>query len=701
MGRKLPYVSTAFAINCLAKTLVHTDIDAFSDIPKDSRPNACAVVDHRLSYPTSRVMESEPKMSLGFKPCDPIIILDDDNPVAAEIFYIDLDTDIKASNKDHYTAPIRQTVTAAHDMSFPSVGKSHSSYNSTRGPDPARHTKRVTQPLFRTLTKDDIPISSAKLLPETCRMGFKAWDRTHDPHHTGNAAPVMQQKDIRQKPSCTLLNKERTKNKARADRDAPQFPMSVLHSKRKRTMRELGYNELISPAQIESPLEKLARTAKRRRQRQDMCDIGSQIKIAGDPQSAIDFDNVHGHEDGRVTEENVELAESPIVDETFDRRETAARVGDEHSTPSVVFKPSSVNTSLSTEGHRDRLTGQRRENHGDDHTNIYGSLSTQIKAQDRDTQERFRTAANSSGSVSFKSKSRKPRTGGPTNACGVFSPEKQPPVKRSSHGEFHCPRCDSQFTTSKGVYYHFEMCIAKHGNPKSLSWDDHSSLKKSVLSTDQNGQTSTAPARVPTVQENSTSNMHDIELLGRPIPLISLAVPSPALDIQAPGFSFLPQKRSVIEEQSSPNTGNEPNFDRPTSIVEYRATSGKGLSAETLRSFRETGLWDRGIELNKRVNEAQDEETEVPDIAYRYFVEKREWLETEEDAIESSMGPYHTLNEANTVAKAEVQCPQIDGFEGIHSNGWSYYYKQDEYGMQMHMATVLEISIQATVHRGK
>ena len=681
--------------------LVHTDIDAFSDIPKDSKSNAYAVVDHRLSYPTSRVMKSERKMSLGFKPYDPIIILDDDKPDTAEVVYIDLDTDIEAASKEYDTAPVRQTVTGAHNLSFPSVDRSHGSYDSIRGPDPARHTNRITQPLFRTLTKDDIPISSAQLLPETCKIGFKAWDKTQDPHHTGNAAPVMQQKNIRQDPSITLFNKERTKNKARADGDAPHFPMSVLHSKRKRTMRELGYNELISPAQIESPLEKLARVAKRRRQRQDMCDISSQIKIAGDTQNSIGFDNVPSHEDDSIAEENIELAVSPIVDEALDGQEIVPRVGDEHSRPSVVSKPSSVNTCLSTEGHRDHLIRQRCENHSDDHTNIYGSLSTQIKAQDRDTQERSRNAANSSGSVSLKSKHRKPRIGGPTNACGVFSPAKQPPVKRSGHGEFHCPRCDSQFTTSKGVNYHFEMCIAKHGNPKSLSWDDHSSLKKPVLSTDKNGQTITAPARVPTVQENSTSNTHNIEVFGRPIPLISLAVPSPASDIQAPGLSSLPEKRLVIEEQTSPCSGNESNYDHQTSTIEYRATGGKGLSAETLRSFRETGHWDRGIGLNERVNEAQGEETEVPDIAYRYFVQKREWLETEEDAIESTMGPYHTLNEANTVAKAEVQCPQIDGFEGIQSNGWSYYYEQDEYGMQMHMATVLEISIQAIEHRGK
>ena len=80
---------------------------------------------------------------------------------------------------------------------------------------------------------------------------------------------------------------------------------------------------------------------------------------------------------------------------------------------------------------------------------------------------------------------------------------------------------------------------------------------------------------------------------------------------------------------------------------------------------------------------------------------KREWLETEEDAMEWSMGPYYTLDKANAVAKAEVNGGQIEGFEDIHFNGWSYYYRQEGDGMQLHMARVLGINIEAVVQGSK
>ena len=139
----------------------------------------------------------------------------------------------------------------------------------------------------------------------------------------------------------------------------------------------------------------------------------------------------------------------------------------------------------------------------------------------------------------------------------------------------------------------------------------------------------------------------------------------------------------------------------PKSSVELRATAGKGLSHETLKQFEQTGSWIGGTEANRRADVAQAEERIMPDIAYQYFVSKREWLETKEDASETRMGPYHTMSEANAVAKAEVQCSEIDGLRGIPSSGWSYLYRQDENGMQMHTATVLEIHIETIVHRGE
>ena len=214
-----------------------------------------------------------------------------------------------------------------------------------------------------------------------------------------------------------------------------------------------------------------------------------------------------------------------------------------------------------------------------------------------------------------------------------------------------------------------------------------------------NEQTIDSPAQVPAIQKGSASMIHDITPVGSHALTDNVVAPLAASNIEVSNHSISPEKRSTTEEQTS-YSSSLPKLDQQMSIVEHRTTSGKGLSAETLNCFRENGNWDRGFILDQSADEAQDEEMEVPDIAYRYFVHKREWLDSE-DAIESSMGPYYTLNEANSVAKAEVQCPQTDGFEGIQSKGWSYYYRQDEHGMQMHMATVLEINIETVVHRGE
>lgn len=592
------------------------------------KPNVSALVEHRPSYQPMHHQRSEPKEYSGSKACDPITILDDDEPDAAEIGYIDLEngSDNKAAIKGNYADTTQQAVAGTQVLGFQSVAKSHNPEDKTQGPYPARYTEGVTHPLFRALTKDDFLASSVQPLPENRGIGFKAWYRGQDSYRTANTAPVMQQKAVSRNPSITLFNEERTQNTTKRDRDAPQFDMSVLSSKRKRTIGELGYNELISPTQIESPLEKLARMAKKRRQCQEKCDTE-----AGNAQTAMDFHPAYGHESNKIIGENVELASPPCVHKSLDE---------------------------------DVLTAQRQEDRGDGYKNTSATRTRQTITQNSDAHEYSEgiRAADSRDNTFVRHKLRhsKPRIGGPTNVCGIFSPEKKPPAKRSNRGAFHCPRCDSQFTTPQGVNYHFEKCINKHGNPRSLKWNDHPSLGA----------------------------------VGK----LSMIVLSPALKIQTSSLSRLPEKQSITEEQAL-SSANESKLDCRTSLVEHRETGGKGLSAETLKRFREAGNWDVDMVVDQRADEAQDEETEVPNIAYQYFVRKREWLETEEDAVESSMGPYYTLNEANAIAKAEVQSPQIDGFEGVQSKGWSYFYKQDEHGMQTHMATVLEVNIEVVVHR--
>lgn len=687
----------------LTETLLPTDFDTFPDTFHGLRSETCAAMDRRPHCQPSYRNESGPKKSPGSHACDPIAISDDDESDAAEINYFDLDNDNQASTKGHCAAPIEKSATALHDLGFQSLAESRSHYKDTQGPNSVRHAESVTQPLFRALTKDDLLASGVQPLPEARGIGFKTWYENCGPHHTDNTAPAMQRKEVRQKPSITLTNKERTKNTVRAYRDVPQFAMSVLKPNSKRTMGELSYNELIAPAQIESPSERLARTARRRRQRQERCDSWSHNTSAGDAQSETDFDHVHSHEYDRTAREKVDLAVSPILNEPLARREPIPRVGDARREPLAVGEPSSVSTYALVKGQEGHTSMQCCEACSEGNEDACGTFSTQTTAQNHDAQEHGHgeNAPHPGAVANTEPKYRKPRIRGPTNVCGVFSPEKKPPVKRSTSGEFHCPRCDSQFTTSSGVNFHFEKCIAKYGNPGSLRWHEHPSLEKEgkrIVSM-KSEKMVTVPAPLPDVRGDAVNKMHDTEPVCGLATNITIA-PSITSNIQVPGRSNLAETQSISEEPV-PYSGNELEPDQQASTTEYRATARKGLSAETLKHFRETGSWDRGIELNESMHEAQNDEIEVPNIAYRYFVLKREWLESEEDAIELNMGPYHTLNEANAVANAAVQCPQIDQFEGIQSKGWSYYYKQDEHGMQLHMATILGINIEAAVRRGK
>ena len=684
--------------------ILYTELDTFSDTFNTLEPQTCAAVGHHSSYQPQYRKESGSKKSSGSRACDPIAILDDDEPEAAEIHYVDFESDNEFSTEGHYMASDKKAVAGAHGVGSRSLTpKSHSPYINAQRSDPSRHTEPVTQPLLRTLTKDDPLAPSAQPLLDSQAVGFKAWYNSHGPHHARKAAPSMQQKESRQTPSIKLSTKEHTKKQARLDRDKPQLAMNVVRSNRKRTMGELSYNELISPAQIESPSEKRSRMAKRCRQRQDRSDNRQQNTNGRDVQSAFDLDHVQDSKNGGMTGgKNTNPAVPPVMNGALDRRESDAGMSDERNGPTVVCEPSPVSTFTLNEDQRRCTTTQHCRGHSDDHVEAHHLQSIQTTAQDNDAQESGvgENTALSDVSISRKPKYRKLRVGGTTNACGVFSPEIKPPVKRSCHGEFHCPRCGSQFTTAKGVNYHFEGCIAKYGNPGSLRWNDHPSLRQSVVSTDKKEHMTTVPTPVPATRKESASITHGIEPVGRSTTTTGKVAPIPASHIQAPDRSILPITQPVIEEHASYLT-NEPKLGHEALIGEHRATGGKGLSAETLRTYRETGNWDIAIDPNENIDESQDEEAKAPNIAYQYSVIKREWLETEEDAVESSMGPYYTLDEANAVAKAEVNRPQIDGFENIHSDGWSYYYKQDGNGMQLHMATVLGINIEAAVHRGK
>ena len=699
-------MSTIFTITYRTETILHTDLDIFLDASNDLEAQTCAAVGYHSDYQPLYRKESGSKKLLGSQACDPITILDDDESGAAGICYVDLGSNDEGATEGHYMASDRKAVAGAHGVGLRSLAsKSHSPCINAQESDPSTHTETVVQPLFRTLTKDDLLAPSAQPLLDSKAVGFKAWYNTHGPHHARKAAPSMQKKDLQQTPSIKLSTKEHTKKTARLDRDRPQVAMNVLRSNRKRTIGELSYNELISPAQIESLSDKRSRMAKRCRQRQDKGDHWQQNTNGRNVQSALDIEHVQDSGNGGMTGENTSLAVPPVVNEALDRRESDAKMRDERDGPTIVREPSPVSTITLTEDQRRRNTTQYCKGHSDEHVEVYRLQSARNTVGGHDAREGGvgKNTAFSDGSTGRKPSHRKPRVGGTTKVCGVYSPEIKPPVKRSCHGEFHSPRCGSQFTTANAVNYHFEGCIVKYGNPGSLRWNDHPSLRgveQSVVSTDNKEHMTTVPAPVPATRKDSASIGHGIEPVGRPTTTTSMVAPLPASYIQAPDRPIIPNTQSVTEEHAS-CLANEPKLSHEGSIVEHRATGGKGLSAETQNTYRETGNWDLAIDSNENIDGSQDEEAEVPNIAYQYSVIKREWLETEEDAIESSMGPYFTLDEANAVAKAEVNRPQIDGFEVIHSDGWSYYYRQDANGMQLHMATVLGVNIEAAVHRGK
>lgn len=503
MGRKLQQVSTALAIDFLARMLVRTYTNTLSDTHNGFNLNVSAAVDYCPNYPPMHNKGPRSKKASGSSACDPVTVLDDDEPDTAEINYIDLETDGGALTEENCTASIKHSVAGTHGTGVSKVVKTNSPYNTTQGPDLAGRTKRNVSLLFRPLTTDDSSAPSVQAVPEKRGIGFKAWYSKIDPFLTVRPVREMQQKQVSKNPSIALINKERTQSMTTRNRDAPQLDMNVLESKRKRTMGELGYNELISPAQIESPSEKLARLTKKRRKRQERCDLLLQITNAGDA--------------------------------AINERKTASA-----SSASV---PVPIQTTLT-----------------------------------------------------------------------------------------HVP-IDIQIVT--------------------------------------------------------------------PAPLAKTRATPLDSDTRAPTVADLSGSRPTIKDHTSSSSHLGSKLDQLESLVEHRATAGKGLSQETLRRFQKTGSWNCGMEMDQNAVEVEAEETEVPNIAYHYFVRKREWLETEEDAIESSLGPFLTMNEANAVAKAEVQSPQVDGYEEIQPSGWSYYYEQDEYGMQMHMATVLEIHIETAVHRSK
>lgn len=417
----------------------------------------------------------EPKRLSGSKACDPITVLDDDETDAAEIIHIDLDNDDEVPAKGDYIAQTKQAVAATQNLGSQSVAEHTTSCNNILGPTHTKQSERVTYPLFRTLTKHDMQAPSVRPESKVTRgVGFNAWYEARKSGRIGDNFSGLRQKGIERIPSITINKEKHLSNMARKDRDAPQYQMSVLGSRRKRTMGELGYDELISPAQIESPSERLARMARKRQQHQERCDSLLRNTNAADTQRAMESDNRYGHENDEMTAENDKMPLSPIVRTSHDGHESVAKSSDERSGPSSAREPSPVDSYLLSEGHSGHVATQPREGHSDSHMDVTKKRSNESPAHGHGNST---NGACSNDSVSRKPKHKESKRWGPTAVCGVFSPETQPAVKRSHRGAFHCPRCDSQFTRWYTVNYHFEGCIYKYGNPKGLRWNDHPSLE--------------------------------------------------------------------------------------------------------------------------------------------------------------------------------------------------------------------------------
>lgn len=136
-------------------------------------------------------------------------------------------------------------------------------------------------------------------------------------------------------------------------------------------------------------------------------------------------------------------------------------------------------------------------------------------------------------------------------------------------------------------------------------------------------------------------------------------------------------------------------------------TGGKGISEATLAAWRAAEAEDITHTTPYDSTDEQEEDlVTVTESIYEYNVNRREWLiedpEGESNAKVLIFGPYHTLQEANTVAAREVRHPiQLGTVHGVPSNAWDYSFRQDHDGLQTQIAEALGVHVEAEVQRGK
>lgn len=174
----------------------------------------------------------------------------------------------------------------------------------------------------------------------------------------------------------------------------------------------------------------------------------------------------------------------------------------------------------------------------------------------------------------------------------------------------------------------------------------------------------------------------------------------PAPKEQATSDSKSQSPKATSSEDSAAEPPDPPPTTRPT-------TGGKGISEATLAASRatETGNITRTASSHT-VDEYNDEFIVVEEPVYEYHVHRREWLtedlEGEANARIQALGPYYTLQEANTIAAREIRHPIQHGTtHGIPTSAWDYGFRQDCNGLQTQLAEAMGVHIEAEVQRGE
>lgn len=180
--------------------------------------------------------------------------------------------------------------------------------------------------------------------------------------------------------------------------------------------------------------------------------------------------------------------------------------------------------------------------------------------------------------------------------------------------------------------------------------------------------------------------------------------PKPSVKEPAPDKQITP---SFEDEPTQPVTIEEPPPRQEAILSTRPTTAGKGISETTLAAWRAAEAEDISHTTPYHsIDEQEEDLIAVTESTYHYHVHRREWLtedpEGEANAEEQLLGPFYTLQEANSVATKEIRHPiQLGTLHSIPSSAWDYSFRQDHDGLQTQVAEAIGVHIEAEVSRGK